>query len=141
MMSDLSLVRYGGFASLPQAGALRRRLASEQPECLRHGIHLILAQGTDESLVVRDSHHYNTATEPFADQAVYDLLLDEYRVVTGQSAPAVRERWRGTYAVANERAVLIEALSPRIRLLLVTSGVGTSPGFTIGEKVISELLN
>lgn len=114
--SDLSLVRYEGFESLPEAGALCRRLESEQPEGLRHGIHPIIAQGTDESLVVGDSHHYDTATEPFADEPVYDLLHDEYRVVIGQSAPAVRERWGGTYAVAKERAVLIEAPSPRSRL-------------------------
>jgi FAD dependent oxidoreductase TIGR03364 len=141
LMSDLSLVRYAGFASLPEAGALRRRLESEQPEYLQHGIHLIIAQSADGSLVVGDSHHYDSATEPFADEAVYGLLLDEYRVVTGQSAPPARERWVGTYAVAKERAVLIEAPSPRIRLVLVTSGVGASTGFAIGEEVIDELFN
>jgi FAD dependent oxidoreductase TIGR03364 len=141
VMSDLSLLRYGGFASLPEAGALRRRLESEQPEYLRHGIHLIIAQSSDRSLVVGDSHHYDAAAEPVADEAIYDLLLEEYRVVTGESAPAVRERWTGTYPVAKERAVLIEAPSPRIRLVVVTSGVGVSVGFAIGEEVINELFN
>ena len=141
LMSDLSLVRYGGFASLPEAGALSRRLEAEQPEYLRHGIHLIIAQSSDGSLVVGDSHHDDPATAPFAAEAVYDLLLDEYRIVTGQPAPAVRERWTGTYAVAKQRAVLIEAPAPRIRLVLVTSGVGASTGFAIGEEVINELFS
>jgi D-hydroxyproline dehydrogenase subunit beta len=141
VMSDLSLLRYGGFANLPEAGALRWRLESEQSEYLRHGIHLIIAQSSDGSLVVGDSHHYGHATELFADETIYDLLLDEYQVVMGQSAPAVRERWAGTYAVSKERAVLIETLSPRIRLVLVTSGVGASTGFAIGEEVINELFN
>ncbi len=61
VISDLSLVRYGGFADLPEADALRRRLESEQSEYLRHGIHLILAQGSDGSLVVGDSHRYDAA--------------------------------------------------------------------------------
>lgn len=139
VMSDLSLVRYGGFANLPEAGALRRRLESEQREYLRHGIHLIIAQGSDGSLVVGDSHHYDRAAEPFADEAVYGLLLDEYRAVIGQPPPAVRERWTGTYAVANDRAVLIDAPSPGIRLVVVTSGVGASTGFAIGEEVINEM--
>jgi FAD dependent oxidoreductase TIGR03364 len=141
VMSDLSLVRYGGFASLPEAGALRRRLESEQREYVRHGIHLIVAQASDGGLVVGDSHHYDPATEPFADEAVYALILDEYRAVIGQPPPAVRERWTGTYAVADNRAVLIEAPSPRVRLAVVTSGVGASTGFAIGEEVISELFN
>ena len=93
VMSDLSLVRYAGFADLPEAGALRRRLEAEQREYLRHGIHLIIAQGSDGSLVVGDSHHYGTAVEPFADEGVHGLLFDEYRAVTGHAPPAVRERW------------------------------------------------
>ena len=64
------------------------------------------------------------------------MLLEEYRAVTGQSPPAVRERWRGSYAVADDRVVLIEAPSPRIRLVVVTSRVGASTGFAIGEEVI-----
>jgi len=141
VMSDLSLVRYGGFASLPEAGALRQRLESEQHEYLRHGIHLIIAQGSDGSLVVGDSHHYDPVAEPFADEAVYGLILDEYRAVIGQPPPAVRERWTGTYAAANERAVLIDAPSLRVRLVVVTSGVGASTGFAIGEEVINDLFS
>jgi hypothetical protein len=45
----------------------------------------------------------------------------------------------GTYAVARDRTVLIEAPSPRIRLVVVTSGVGASTGFAIGEEVVNEL--
>jgi FAD dependent oxidoreductase TIGR03364 len=140
LMSDLSLVRYGGFASLPEADALRQRLKSEQSEYLRHGIHLIVAQSSDESLVVGDSHHYDAAALPFADENIYRLLLDEYRAATGRPAPSVRERWTGTYTVADDRVVLIDAPSPRVRLVLVTSGVGASTGFAIGEEVIDELL-
>jgi FAD dependent oxidoreductase TIGR03364 len=139
VMSDLSLLRYGGFAGLPEAGALRRRLESEQHEYLQRGVHLIIAQGPDGSLVVGDSHHYDAVSAPFADEGVYGLILDEYRAVTGLEPPAVRERWTGSYATANDRAVLIDAPSPRVRLVVVTSGVGASTGFAIGEEVINEL--
>ncbi|HEV7612836.1 MAG TPA: TIGR03364 family FAD-dependent oxidoreductase [Steroidobacteraceae bacterium] len=137
VMSDLSLARYGGFASLAEANALRQRLQAEQSEHLRHGIHLIIAQASDGSLVVGDSHHDGAA--PFANESVYELLLDEYRAVMGQLPPAVRERWMGTYAVASDRAVFIDAPSPSIRLVVVTGGVGASTGFALGEEVIGEL--
>jgi hypothetical protein len=140
-MADLSLVRYGGFARLPAADALRRRLEAEQAEHILHGIHLIIAQGSDGSLVVGDSHRYDTVAEPFADERVDGLLFDEYRAVIGQPPPRVRERWTGTYAVADGRAVLIDAPAPGIRLVVVTSGVGASTGFAIGEEVINELFN
>jgi FAD dependent oxidoreductase TIGR03364 len=142
VISDLSLLRYGGFATLPAAGALRRRLAAEQPEYLGHGIHLIIVQGSDGSLVVGDSHHYETAAdEPFAAEPAYALLLREYEAVTGEQAPAVRERWIGTYAVAGDRGLLVETPARGVRLVLVTSGVGASVGFAVGEEMIAELFS
>jgi FAD dependent oxidoreductase TIGR03364 len=141
VMSDLSLIRYGGFATLPEASALRGRLQSEQSECLQNGIHLIVAQAADGSLVVGDSHHYDFTDEPFATERIYELLLDEYIAVVGKPPPAVRQRWIGTYAVANDRVVLIEAPAPDVRLVVVTSGIGASTGFAIGEEVIGELFN
>jgi D-hydroxyproline dehydrogenase subunit beta len=139
VMSDLSLLRYGGFASLPESQALRQRLEAEQGEYLRHGVHLIIAQGSDGSLIVGDSHHYDAVVAPFADEHVYSLILDEYSAVVGRSPPAVRERWLGTYATSKEGDVLIDAPSARVRLVVVTSGIGASTGFAIGEEVIQDL--
>ena len=139
LMSDLSLARYGGFAKLPEAAALTQRLAEEQPAYLANGIHLIIAQGGDGSLVVGDSHHYDTADAPFNEEIVSHLLLREYTAVTGRTAPAVRERWSGTYAVASDRAFLLEAPAPKVRLALVTSGIGASTGFAFGEDIINDL--
>lgn len=139
VMSDLSMVRYGGFATLPEAAVLLQRLQVEQPEYFRHGIHLLVAQGADGSLVVGDSHHYGPEPLIFAAERIYELLLDEYQAVTGRAAPAVRERWTGTYAVADGRAFLIESPSPQTRLVMVTSGVGASTGFAIGERVVGDL--
>jgi FAD dependent oxidoreductase TIGR03364 len=138
VMSDLSLLRYGGFACMPEAPALRQRLQAEQGEYLHHGIHLIVAQAADGTLVVGDSHHYDTADQPFSEAGVDALILEEYRCATGRAAPAVRERWLGTYAVAN-RAVLIDSPAPAVRLVVVTSGIGASTGFAIGEEVIEDL--
>jgi FAD dependent oxidoreductase TIGR03364 len=134
VMSDLSLLRYGGFAALPAAGALRTRLACEQKKYIEHGIHLIIAQSADGSLVVGDSHHYDAA--PFAHECIDELLLDEYRAVMGRAPPRVRERWMGSYTVAGSSAVLIDEPGPRIRLVLVTSGIGASTGFALGEEVV-----
>ncbi len=141
VLSDLSLLRYGGFAKLQEAVALKRRLETEQATQLRHGIHLIVAQAADGSLVVGDSHDYEAPDAPFASEALYALMLDEYRAVTGRAPPPVRERWTGTYAVASDRAFLVEAPSPGVRLVLVTSGVGASTGFALGEDVVRELLD
>ncbi|WP_297508526.1 TIGR03364 family FAD-dependent oxidoreductase [uncultured Caulobacter sp.] len=138
VMSDLGLVRYLGYAELPQAGALRARLEAEQGEHLAHGVHLIVTQSADGSLVVGDSHHYAATPDPFAREDVDALILDEFARVFGQAPPPVVERWTGTYASAASHS-LVEAPLPRVRLVTVTSGTGASTAFGLAEEVIAGL--
>ena len=138
VMSDLGLIRYLGYAELPQAGALRTRLQAEQAQHLEHGVHLIVVQSADGSLVVGDSHHYAATPDPFAREDVDALILDEFAKVFGQAPPPVLERWTGTYASALGHS-LVEAPLPRVRLVTVTSGTGASSAFGLAEDVIAGL--
>jgi FAD dependent oxidoreductase TIGR03364 len=139
IMSDLSLTRYRGYAALPQARALETKLRAEQPSHFANGVHLIVAQGADGSLVVGDSHHYDHLPAPFAPADAEQDILDEYARAMGRAAPAVLERWTGIYAVADDRTYLIDTPEPGVRLVIVTSGTGASTGFGIAEKVIGDL--
>jgi glycine/D-amino acid oxidase-like deaminating enzyme len=141
VMSDLGLVRYAGYAALPQAEALRRRLAEEQPRHLASGVHLIAVQSADGSLVVGDSHCYGEAPPPFAPAEAESLILDEFQRGTGLAAPPVIERWTGTYAVAADRTYVVDAPADDVRLVMVTAGCGASIGFGLAETVISALLS
>ena len=140
VMSDLGLVRYLGYADLPEATAIKARLEAEQAEHLKNGVHLIAVGSSDGSLVVGDSHHYAATPDPFAPEHVDELILEEFRaVLPGYASLAVRERWIGTYASASDRLALIDAPAARTRLVLITSGTGASTSFAIAEEVIAEL--
>jgi FAD dependent oxidoreductase TIGR03364 len=139
VMSDLGLARYAGYAALPEAEALRVRLRAEQPGQLDNGVHLIVVQSADGSLVVGDSHHYATTPDPFAHEAVDRLILDEYGAALGRPAPPVLERWTGTYASASDRTVVIDTPADGVRLVMVTTGAGASTGFALGEEVVADL--
>jgi FAD dependent oxidoreductase TIGR03364 len=141
VMSDLSLVRYAGYAELPQAAALRAQLESEQAEHLAHGVHLIVVQSADGSLVVGDSHHYDDTPAPFALADTERLILDEFQQALGFAAPPVVERWTGTYATAPGRTFFIDAPEPHVRLVVVTSGTGASTAFGIAEKTFDDFSN
>jgi len=138
LMSDLGLVRYLGYADLPQAAPLLARLRAEQAGHLAHGVHLIVAQSADGSLVVGDSHHYAATPDPFARDDVDALILDEFAQVFGQASPPVLERWIGTYASAAGHS-LVETPMPGVRLVTVTSGTGASTAFGLAEEVITDL--
>jgi FAD dependent oxidoreductase TIGR03364 len=140
LMSDLSLARYRGYAALPEARALEAKLRGEQPRHFENGVHLIVAQGADNGLIVGDSHHYDRLPAPFAPATAELDILDEYERATGRSPPPVLERWTGIYAVADDRTYLIDTPEPQVRLVIVTSGTGASTSFGIAERVIGDLL-
>jgi FAD dependent oxidoreductase TIGR03364 len=139
VMSDLSLVRYRGYAALPEAAPLRRRLESEQAAHLANGVHLIVVQSADGSLVVGDSHHYGDLPWPFAPTEAEDCILDEFQRATGLNPPPVLERWVGTYASADTQTYLVDKPSDAVRLVIVTSGTGASTGFAIAEQTVADL--
>ena len=141
LMSDLGLGRYSGYADLEAAAPLKARLAREQPEHLKHGIHLIVVQSADGTLIVGDSHHYAATPDPFALQEVDTLILEEFRAALGIEPPPILERWTGTYASATGRSVLLDAPHPSVRIAIVTCGAGASTGFALGEEIVASLLD
>lgn len=141
LMSDLSLVRYEGFAVQRPAARLRARLEAEAAESLARGVHLIVAQGADGSLVVGDSHEYTEAAQPFSSEAVDALILDELDAVLHVPRPGIAERWVGVYPVADVGPVMRERLGDRSRAVVVTSGTGMSTAFALGEETIAELFD
>lgn len=140
VMGDLSMVRYLGYAALPEAAALRTRLEAE-PEAaaaLADGIHLIAVQSEDGSLVVGDSHHYAPTPDPFASDAVDHRILAAYAELLGGPPPVIA-RWTGTYASAAGHSI-VRTPAPDVRLVVVTSGTGASTSFALAERVIDELM-
>ena len=139
LMSDLGMIRYLGYAELPAAAALRRRLAAEQGAHIENGVHLIVVRSADNSLVVGDSHHYAATPDPFAPDSVDDLILDEYAEVFKGPTPRVVQRWTGTYASSADRLMLVDKPADALRIVLITSGTGASTSFAIAEDVIADL--
>lgn len=139
VMSDLSLLRYEGFARQRPAAALRAALEAQSGPSLAHGVHLIVAQDADGALVVGDSHHEGDAADPFTSEAVEALILDEMDAVLDVPRPGIAQRWLGVYPVADAAPVLRACLGERARAVVVTSGTGMSTAFALGEETLAEL--
>jgi glycine/D-amino acid oxidase-like deaminating enzyme len=110
-------------------------LRVEAPQELAHGIHLIVVQSQDGSLVVGDSHHYGQAMRPFASREVEDLILYEMQRLLCLGHYQVTERWTGIYPSAQQDSLVREVL-PGVQLVSVTSGTGMSTSFGLAEDIV-----
>ncbi len=136
VMSDLSLVRYRGYSELPGAKILEDRLRAEFARELEHGIHLIIVQSADGSLVVGDSHHYGDAMPPFAAAEVEELILNAMQGILCLDHYRVEERWSGIYPSGIQDA-FIEQVLPGVQVVSVISGTGMSTAFALAEECLS----
>jgi D-hydroxyproline dehydrogenase subunit beta len=139
VMQDLSLIRYEGYSALPGAIALRTRLEAEAGASLAHGIHLIVVQSADGSLVVGDSHHYAASPDPFAPTDVDDLILHHATETLDIPNTRIVERWQGQYPSSATETAFVDAPDADVRVAVVSSGTGMSTAFALGEEVIAEL--
>ena len=140
VMTDNSLARYLGWADLPEASALKERIAKEMPEYVKEGIHLIVVQSADGSLVVGDSHRYGTIEDVFASEQVERLIIDLLYRVLSITEHTILERWTGVYPSSSEYDALIEKVSLRMRVAIVSSGTGASTAFGLAKDNFDEWL-
>ncbi|HYC37964.1 MAG TPA: TIGR03364 family FAD-dependent oxidoreductase [Usitatibacter sp.] len=139
VLGDLSLLRYGGMAAQPSLAKLRARVERECAAEIAEGVHLIVAQSADGSLVIGDSHRYADHALPFASARLDALIVGQLHALLDIPDTPVVERWLGHYAVANVKPMVREELGARARLVTVTNGLGMSTAFAIGEETIAEL--
>ena len=141
VMGDLSLIRYDGYLPMSGVEALQTVLEAEAADALANGIHLIVVQSGDGSLVVGDSHHYAQTPDPFAPAGIESIILREARALLSlpEELPVI-ERWTGVYPSSPDDTAFFERVAPDILLSMVSSGTGMSTGFAIGEEGIASLL-
>ncbi len=142
LATGLSLIRYPAFAARESVAALRERLELEKAEFIDRGIHLLVTQLPDGDLIVGDTHTTGDTLAPFADERLYNLLLEEARALLGIK-PEVRQRWQGVYPVVRKPSgsdFHITAPLPGVRVVESVAGVGMTLSFGQAPIVLDDLL-
>lgn len=138
LMSDLSLGRYEGFTGMKAAAALEARLNQELPQARQAGVHVIVVQSADGSLVIGDSHVYGNAEQPFRDEHFDEYILDELARMLDIGTPMVVERWSGVYPSAQEVS-FIGKPEDNVVLGSITGGTGASTCFAFADELLAQL--
>jgi FAD dependent oxidoreductase TIGR03364 len=135
LLTGWSLIRYSGFATLPEAAAVRARLHAGRPDLAGIDLNQMYTQLPDGSIVVGDSHHRSVSPEPFQSETVADLLLAETEHLFGAPARVI-ERWQGVYASGRDEFLVAEP-APGVLVLTVTTGIGMTTGLGLTETVLA----
>lgn len=138
VLTATSMLRYAGFAALPQAEAVHREVAATSPRLLEIGANVMLTRRPDDTLLVGDSHHYGTAAPPFLDEPVTEALLAEVATLLGVPGLRVLQRWQGVYASSPRQEILRDAPGPGIESVTVTTGLGMTLSFGLAAETFND---
>jgi len=139
VMSDLSFARYDGFAQLPEAQGLISLLDNIQPAERKAGVHLIVVQSADGSLIIGDSHDYSDRELPFRDVQIDGFIINEFHQVMDVGEIDIVQHWLGVYP-SGDNVVFKASPEKGVVVGSVTSGTGASTGFAFGEELIDLVL-
>jgi FAD dependent oxidoreductase TIGR03364 len=139
VLTGTSMLRYGGLAAQPSAGAVKAEIAERTPELIDVAMNLMLTQRPDGSIVLGDTHHYARTHLPFDEEDVAHLVLREGERLLGGPL-RVRRRWRGVYADSPRTDFLVAEPHPGARVVSVTSGIGMTTALGLAPTVLDDLL-
>ena len=138
IMADLTLMRYPGYENLPSKKKLDKVIQKTCRAELDNGIHVIVVQGKDGSLIIGDSHQYTHDTHyPFEKEKIDTLILNKFEQILPIGKYNVVERWVGEYP-SGKNDYLDHWLDKNICIANVTTGIGMSTGFAFAEDVINK---
>jgi len=140
-ISDLTFARYPGFADLPEAAALKARLAVTDADMLADGIHVIAVRNHDGTLTIGDSHHDcdGDNADPFQPADVDARILRAANRFLDLDGAEVVERWTGAYPRAEGGDWLIEEAAPGVWFAGVLGGKGMTLSFGFAERVLDRI--
>jgi FAD dependent oxidoreductase TIGR03364 len=136
LCGGLSLAHYHSFRVAASLPVLKQRFASEMPEYLEWGIHVMVSQNGRGELTVGDSHEYGPTHDPFDRQHINDKILSYLRTFARFGNEQVTETWNGTYTrLTNGNAYLWEQVLPGVYLFNGLGGAGMTLSFGLSEKL------
>jgi FAD dependent oxidoreductase TIGR03364 len=137
--SGLTLRRYPAFTKCPSWTRLNQEPVV--PGVLEAGIHILMVQDPDGSLVVGDSHEYGPGdlTE-ILDTRLETLILSEARKLIQLPSWEIAERWHGVYSIPRDAEIYRATIDEKIHIVTGIRGKGMTTGPAVAREMIEALI-
>ncbi len=130
----LTFRHYPTFKVCTSLERLKERVAKEQPEFDRWGIHVLVSETSAREITLGDSHEYGLAVDPFDKRVINQAILSYAKQHLRVPSLDIAEEWHGVYAKHKEKPYLILEPQPGVKVVVVTSGIGMTMSFGIAEQ-------
>lgn len=137
LAAGLTLRHYKAFAECPSLPALKARVAAENPEYDRYGVHVMASQNGLGELVLGDSHEYGDAIEPFDKSAIDAMILDYLATFLDAPDTSIASRWHGVYVKHPSESYKVVRPTDGVVAVTGLGGAGMTLSFGLVERVLS----
>jgi FAD dependent oxidoreductase TIGR03364 len=138
LASGLTLRRYASFRLCPAWQKLQEEAVG--PEVLRRGIHILMVQDADGSVVIGDSHEYAPGDlDEILDVRTEELILAEAARLAREASGPIAARWQGVYALCPDAELFRETIDGVVHLVTGIGGKGMTTGPAVARETIDAL--
>jgi FAD dependent oxidoreductase TIGR03364 len=138
LAGGLTLLHYSNFALCSSLAAVRDRVATEMPEYVRYGIHVMASQNSHGEVVIGDSHEYDNEIEPFDKTAIDDMILAYFGRMARLPSNRIAARWTGIYAKHPQLPVFTAQPQHGVYVVTAPGGTGMTVSFGTAEDLWNE---
>jgi glycine/D-amino acid oxidase-like deaminating enzyme len=139
LAAGLTLRHYKNFQDCPTLADVAGRIARDNPEYDRYGIHVLVSQNGLGELVIGDSHEYDDAIEPFDKPEIDRLILEYLRTFLAVPNLEIAARWHGIYAKHPRDASFVAHPAPGATVVTGAGGAGMTLSFGLADEVVRNL--
>ncbi len=138
LASGLTLRRYPSFRLCP--GLANLEAEAVDTELTDRGIHILMVQDPDGSVVVGDSHEYSAGDlDDVLDVRTEELILREAGRLAVLPSWRIAERWHGVYALPREGELFRDSIDGVVHLVTGIRGKGMTTGPAVARETIDAL--
>jgi FAD dependent oxidoreductase TIGR03364 len=139
LCGGLSLIHYKSFASASSLQILKERVEEENPDYIKWGIHVMVAQNQAGELTVGDSHEYGLTHDPFDKHFINKLILDYLKGFARFKDESMIETWNGIYPkLTDGKTELILEPGPGVTIINGLGGAGMTLSFGLCEQILAK---
>lgn len=136
----LSLTHYQSFKIASSLDALKERIATQYPEMVKWGIHVMVSQNHTGELTVGDSHEYGLTFDPFDRAQINTYILDYLKTFAEFKNWNLQQSWNGIYAkMTNGATEFVHSPEQGVMIINAPGGAGMTLSFGLTEEVVASI--